>query len=1030
MRNIFTKVFAVAAMMVMSLTAFADTAIVSWQMGVDGADATSANSITGATGCAAEGFTIAITGNTGKSWTSNNTPIEYGGVNYKHLKNSNGAQNTITLPSGHFATRVQFYATTNNADANGVLSEFNGEHPNDQVTSRLDCAHPTIITKELNNVSSFTFTFSSQQVFFIAVIDYHADGTTYTNTTKELKVIKIGESDYDIASGTTINAEYNLVPQVKYIYTVKKNWSDASYTLLEDDEETITAVQNGANYEAASTKLDENITLIFTNVQLGVFRADCTQKDVVTTSLSGYLTASAPEYVISETAIKSANNVISKTGTYYDGSSMEETVSAIRYNLAANMAEASPVVYAFTAEKDFLLTGIYPMAVRNSFAVECVIKYSVNNLDEETIHTVTTKDSYTEGKGGYKAIKAGDVIRVKMYLKNTDATNERAAAMYRISFTYTDYVAQSFGMGRKFADATTFEEGVEKLMGSVPEHVTVAIENGAEQTHTFSNCTVKHGTDDAYTAPTAYQNYGANNEFSNDLYWGFSVAIESGYTLSISQIYGDFYAEKNAIQYKMGVYSSDATDAAPIYMSDIKSGTITNMGAANVPTTVDTREVAALQGLTGTIYCRFYWCIASSSAKAALKDFNITATLVETDPIDPASITGLGATRSVSGNTITSNYTKVGGEVEHVTVSNLTYTYEYANNFTGNLYHGSETAVTCQDGANNTVFRNRINNDTYIKTFEDAQDNNTYVAFDLTVEDGYQMQITSIASDVYPGDKNVPYYYAYAIEDNSGDEVYRSDAFEVHPQTSTDNLEKTIDLKHAANLNGLTGTVRVKFYWWVNSNGTYLLLRDFRVNAVFSEKHSYTRTHAHMNLNTLCFPYTVTAYTGGTFYTMLYKRVENSVPVEVVLEEHEGNLVAGTPYFYMPEGSQLELTYSGHRENTPSKVNGVQGIYDEQTVPTGSYVTYNGEIRAVGNNVTLKEYRAYVDMNAVSEEVIAPAPGKKLLRIRNADAPAVITDIDQITNDKSQITNKILRNGQLFIIRDGKVYNAQGQTVK
>jgi len=40
------------------------------------------------------------------------------------------------------------------------------------------------------------------------------------------------------------------------------------------------------------------------------------------------------------------------------------------------------------------------------------------------------------------------------------------------------------------------------------------------------------------------------------------------------------------------------------------------------------------------------------------------------------------------------------------------------------------------------------------------------------------------------------------------------------------------------------------------------------------------------------------------------------------------------------------------------------------------------------------------------------------------------TGVDQITNDKSQMTNKVLRDGQLFIIRDGKFYNALGAEVR
>jgi hypothetical protein len=38
--------------------------------------------------------------------------------------------------------------------------------------------------------------------------------------------------------------------------------------------------------------------------------------------------------------------------------------------------------------------------------------------------------------------------------------------------------------------------------------------------------------------------------------------------------------------------------------------------------------------------------------------------------------------------------------------------------------------------------------------------------------------------------------------------------------------------------------------------------------------------------------------------------------------------------------------------------------------------------------------------------------------------------IDQITNDKSQMTNKVLRDGQLFILRNGKTYTASGAEVK
>ena len=37
--------------------------------------------------------------------------------------------------------------------------------------------------------------------------------------------------------------------------------------------------------------------------------------------------------------------------------------------------------------------------------------------------------------------------------------------------------------------------------------------------------------------------------------------------------------------------------------------------------------------------------------------------------------------------------------------------------------------------------------------------------------------------------------------------------------------------------------------------------------------------------------------------------------------------------------------------------------------------------------------------------------------------------IEEVTGDGLRVTGKILRNGQLLIIRDGKTYNAMGQMV-
>ena len=167
------KFFTLAFTALLSAGVWADTAVLSWQMGENGTDATAANSITGATGCAAEGWTITISGNDTKKWNAGNGKIFLNGDSVMTLKNSNGAQNTITLPEGLYASKIEFYAVTNDSTAKGLLSEVDGVACKDSVESLKDYDHPTYIAKELETpTGKFTFTFKNKQVCFVAVVTY------------------------------------------------------------------------------------------------------------------------------------------------------------------------------------------------------------------------------------------------------------------------------------------------------------------------------------------------------------------------------------------------------------------------------------------------------------------------------------------------------------------------------------------------------------------------------------------------------------------------------------------------------------------------------------------------------------------------------------------------------------------------------------------------------------------------------------------------------------------------------------------
>ena len=241
------KFFTLLALAVLGVTSsvWAEEAILSYNLGEGGNEATSANVITGATGSAAAGFTIAITGNTSKNWTNGNGSISYNGTSYRTLKNSNGAQNTLTCPDGYVATNITFYVTSN-ADAAGKLSEIDGTSCDEEVSSIKNYSSPTIISKDINNKSSFTFTFSTKQVCFIAIVTYKESKNAISESLKANSAVKLndspltldGDNDGYSVSGSTITLSNDItsIETPTNIKLVKTISYDDSSTKEEDVE--------------------------------------------------------------------------------------------------------------------------------------------------------------------------------------------------------------------------------------------------------------------------------------------------------------------------------------------------------------------------------------------------------------------------------------------------------------------------------------------------------------------------------------------------------------------------------------------------------------------------------------------------------------------------------------------------------------------------------------------------------------------------------------------------------------------------
>lgn len=187
------------------------------------------------------------------------------------------------------------------------------------------------------------------------------------------------------------------------------------------------------------------------------------------------------------------------------------------------------------------------------------------------------------------------------------------------------------------------------------------------------------------------------------------------------------------------------------------------------------------------------------------------------------------------------------------------------------------------------------------------------------------------------------------------------------------------------------------------------------------------------NYYTICLPKKVTAIKGASFWTLKSKSQDGAT---AYLEEETNNLPfdAGKPFIIQATAEKLEVVYEGDATDVAGTNGALHGtlVYMNATAlaAAGSdvYMLFSNELRPVGENNHLDANRAYVklgELNAVSE---APqsAPGKRVRAMPMQ--PQVATGIDAL--NASDAPTKVLINGQLFIIRGEKMFDAKGQLVK
>lgn len=209
-------------------------------------------------------------------------------------------------------------------------------------------------------------------------------------------------------------------------------------------------------------------------------------------------------------------------------------------------------------------------------------------------------------------------------------------------------------------------------------------------------------------------------------------------------------------------------------------------------------------------------------------------------------------------------------------------------------------------------------------------------------------------------------------------------------------------------------------------------------NISFSEPVAiYTRPVNPAYLGTLC--WTNDAILGGaTLYEFAGKNEYNYLVFD---EVEENRLEAGKPYIFMPEDGNTEIKVyniddAAALTTDQAPVNNMYGTITGKTLVPGvddnMYYFSSNHIWAVKDfvvNINIPAYYCYINYPAVlADEPAGPAaPGRRRVTM-GVNGQNVATGMGEI--EASETPMKVMIDGQLFIIRGEKMFDATGRLVK
>ncbi len=494
------------------------------------------------------------------------------------------------------------------------------------------------------------------------------------------------------------------------------------------------------------------------------------------------------------------------------------------------------------------------------------------------------------------------------------------------------------------------------------------------------------------------------------------------------------------------------TQASPIQVT-IKNGTLTDgytqynggaiiVGRENdyVTSTIDSCTISnsisecyntTWNGMGGGIY-------VGANCTCAIK----SATITENSAVYGGAIENKG-TCTINGVTFTNNSSSEwGGAITNeakgaCTIVDATFTENTANGDGGAIYN--ECACTIKDA---TTFTNNSAGD-----YGGAILNNGGI-LNLTTNQGKSIEITSnqaetVGSGIYTwGELNISgkvivkdnlltdetthsnfsLYYETPVNiigDMTGSNIYfelvdDDDEFTFGTLTSgySDNSGSTA-LDAFFHYDGPTTIGSHNIGVTLNADGEIYVGGLYTRNSLYDGK-----------WGTICLGYAVPSLedVDATFYKLNYYDGASSLYVTEVTE-----LEAGHPYVFEAKAGSFSVVYVPTDDPTVAQsVNGLIGTLTDLTTEADAYALVNNVVVKAAAGTTVPANRAYIDLMQVSPTPL-DTPAGAPRRIGVAKAP---TGLEQSVISNQQSAIKVLKGGQLLLIKEGKTYNTQGQILQ